>query len=38
MLCSVQVLKDQSATMKDGVFVNREFMETSVTAVKMALK
>lgn len=38
ILCSLQVLKGHSVTVRDGVLANKEFMETSVTAVKMALQ
>ncbi len=38
ILCSIQVLKDQGATMRDSVAVNKEFMETNVSAVVMTLQ
>ncbi len=38
ILCSIQVLKGQGATMRDSVAVNKEFMKTNVTAVVMTLQ
>ncbi len=38
ILCSIQVLKGQGATMRDSVAVNKEFVKTNVTAVVMTLQ